>query len=43
MELTMAALFNITVQVLDELLPRARGAQDSEESTAGAAAARVKV
>jgi hypothetical protein len=42
-ELTTAALFNITVHVLDELLPRARGAQDSEESMAGAAAARVKV
>jgi hypothetical protein len=42
-ELTTAALFNITVQVLDALLPRARGAHDTEESIAGAAALRVKV
>jgi hypothetical protein len=42
-ELTSAALFNITVQVLEALLPSARGAQDNEESIAGAAALRVKV
>lgn len=42
-ELAIAALFNVTVQVLDALLPKARGAQDSEESIAGATAARVKV
>ncbi len=43
MELTVAGLFNVTVQVLDALLPRVEGAQDKEESCAGAAAERVKV
>ena len=42
-ELTMAALFNVTVQVLEALLPSVEGAHDSEESWAGAAAARLKV
>ena len=39
----MAALFNVTVQVLDALLPRVEGAQASEESCAGATALKVKV
>jgi hypothetical protein len=38
-----AALFNVTVQVLDALLPRVDGAQASELSCAGAAAFNVKV
>ena len=42
-ELLMAALFKDTVQVLDALLPRVEGAQDTEESCAGALAASVKV
>ena len=32
----VAALFKVTVQVLDALLPRVEGPQDSEESCAGA-------
>ena len=32
----VAALFNVTVQVLDALLPRVEGAQASELSCAGA-------
>ena len=35
----VAALFNVTVQVLDALLPRVEGPQDSEESCAGCAGA----
>ena len=42
-EFTTAALFNVTVHVLDALLPKARGAQASEVSMAGAAAPRVNV
>ena len=38
-----AALFNVTVQVLDALLPRVEGAQANELSCAGAAAFSVKV
>ena len=32
----VAALFKVTVQVLDALLPRVEGAQDSDASCAGA-------
>jgi hypothetical protein len=39
----VAALFNVTVQVLDELLPRVEGAQASEESCVGAVALSVKL
>jgi hypothetical protein len=39
----LAAWFNDTVQVLDALLARADGEQDTEESCAGAFALRVKV
>ncbi|HSR09267.1 MAG TPA: hypothetical protein VLM42_19200, partial [Bryobacteraceae bacterium] len=39
----MAALLKVTVQVLDELLPRVVGAQASELSCAGALAVSVKV
>ena len=39
----VAALFNVTVQVLDALLPRVEGAQASELSCAGALALSVKV
>jgi hypothetical protein len=35
-EAPMAALFSVTVQVLDALLPRVEGAQASDESWAGA-------
>ena len=38
-----AALFKLTVQVLDALLPSVEGAQASEESCAGATALSVKV
>ncbi len=38
----MVALFNVTVQVLDALLPKVEGAQATEVSCAGAAALRVK-
>ena len=39
----VAALFKVTVQVLDALLPSAEGAQVSEVSCAGALAVTVKV
>ena len=39
----VAALFNVTVQVLDALLPSVEGAQASELSCAGALAVSVKV
>ena len=39
----VAALFKVTVQVLDALLPRVEGAQATEVSCAGALAVRVKV
>jgi len=39
----MAALFNVTVQVLDALLPRVEGAHASEESCAGATRLKVLV
>ena len=39
----VAALFYVTVQVLDALLPRVEGAQASAESWAGAVALRVNV
>jgi hypothetical protein len=39
----VAALFRVTVQVLDELLPRVEGVQAKELSCAGALAVRVKV
>jgi hypothetical protein len=42
-ELLRAALFSVTIQVLDALLPRVEGEQDIDESCAGALAARVKV
>ena len=38
-----AALFKVTVQVLDELLPRVEGAQANDVSCAGAVAVTVKV
>ena len=38
-----AALVRVTVQVLDALLPRVEGEQETEESCAGALAASVKV
>ena len=38
-----AALFNVTVQVLDALLPSADGEQDTDKSCAGAFAVRVNV
>jgi len=38
-----AALFNVTVQVLDALLPNVEGAQTTDVSCAGATALRVKV
>jgi hypothetical protein len=38
-----ALLFNVTVQVLDALLPSVEGAQASEVSCAGATALSVKV
>jgi len=38
-----AALFNVTVQVLDALLPKVVGAQASDVSCAGATALSVKV
>ena len=38
-----AALFNVTVHVLDELLPKLEGEQDTEVSCAGAFAVRVNV
>jgi hypothetical protein len=38
-----AALFNVTVQVLDALLPRLEGEHDTDESCAGALAVRVNV
>ena len=38
----VAVLFNVTVQVLDALLPRAEGAQANEVSCAGALALSVK-
>jgi len=38
-----AALFNVTVQVLDALLPRVEGAQATDVSCAGAEALSVKV
>ena len=41
-ELLIAALFKDTVHVLDALLPREVGEQDTEESCAGALAASVK-
>jgi hypothetical protein len=39
----IAALFNVTVQVLDELLPKAEGEHDTELSCAGALAVSVKL
>ena len=39
----VAALFNVTVQVLEALLPRVEGAQASEESCAGAFRLKVLV
>ncbi|MDP9112093.1 MAG: hypothetical protein M3O20_00265 [Acidobacteriota bacterium] len=39
----MAALFNVTVHVVDALLPRVEGAQAMEVSWAGALAVKVKV
>jgi hypothetical protein len=39
----VAVLFNVTVQVLDALLPKVEGAQASEVSCAGALAVNVKV
>ena len=39
----VAPVFNVTVQVLDELLPRVEGAQASEESCIGAVALSVKL
>jgi hypothetical protein len=38
-----AALFNVTVQVLEELLPKLEGEHDTDESCAGAFAARLNV
>ena len=38
-----AALFKVTVQVLDALLPKVEGVQASEESCAGATPLSVKV
>jgi hypothetical protein len=38
----IAALFSVTVQALDALLPNADGEQVSEESCAGAVAVSVK-
>jgi hypothetical protein len=37
------ALFNVTVQVLDALLPKLEGEHDTDESCAGALAVRVNV
>jgi hypothetical protein len=42
-EVLSAALFNVTVQVLDALFPRVDGVQDIEESCAGALAASANV
>ena len=39
----LAALFNVTVQVLDALLPRLEGEQDTDESCAGAFPVSVNV
>jgi hypothetical protein len=39
----VAALFNVTVQVLEALLPRVEGAQATEVSCAGAEAVSVKL
>ena len=39
----VAALFNVTVQVLDALLPRVEGVQATDVSCPGAVALRVKV
>ena len=39
----VAALFNVTVQVLDALLPRVEGAQASDVSCAGATRLKVLV
>ena len=39
----VAVLFNVTVQVLDALLPSVEGAQATETSCAGALAVSVKV
>jgi hypothetical protein len=39
----VAAWFNVTVQVLDALLPRVEGAQAREESCAGATRLKVLV
>ena len=39
----VAALLRVTVQVLDELLPRVAGAQATEVSCAGALPVKVKV
>ena len=39
----MAALFNVTVQVLDALLPRVEGAQATDVSCAGATRLKVLV
>ena len=39
----VAALFNVTVQVLDSLLPRVEGAQATEVSCAGATRLKVLV
>jgi hypothetical protein len=41
-EFVIAALFKVTVQTLDELLPRLEGEQEIEESCAGALAVSVK-
>jgi hypothetical protein len=38
-----AALFNVTVQVLDALLPKLEGEHDTDESCAGALPVRVNV
>ena len=39
----VAALFNVTVQVLDALLPRVKGAQATDASCAGATRLKVLV
>jgi hypothetical protein len=39
----VAALFNVTVQVLDALLPKLEGEHDTDESCAGAFAVSVNV
>ena len=39
----VAALFNVTVQVLDPLLPRLEGEHDTDESCAGAFPVSVNV